>query len=209
MSNISLTFQCGELILEGRLHLPRNNEGTVPGVILCHPHPLYGGNMDNNVVMAVANALTDKGIGALRFNFRGVGLSKGSFDDGEGEQNDARAALAALATQPGIDSSRLGIFGYSFGGLIALAVGSWSEDVGAIGAVSPVVVPGILQGAEKPVFLTCGTHDHVVSPEALDREVKQMALPGKVEVVQDVDHFWWGYETQMAEQMAGFFADQL
>ena len=209
MPGMAITFKCGGLDLEGVLHLPRDSGVKVPGVVLCHPHPLYGGNMDNNVIVAVSRALNEQGIVALRFNFRGVGSSNGTFDNGAGEQDDARAALAALVVRPEIDAGRLGIMGYSFGGMVALAVGSGSENVGAFAAVSPVITPGVLQGVNKPSFFTCGTEDHVVSPEALRREVEKMAHPGKVEVVQGVDHFWGGYEAKMSHNLAAFFAEVL
>lgn len=209
MLDKEMTFSCNDLILQGVLHMPRISGVKLPGVVLCHPHPLYGGNMDNNVIMAVARNLNEQGIAALRFNFRGVGASNGRYDDGNGEQDDARSALAALASQPEIDSSRLAIMGYSFGGMIALAVGGKDEHVQVLAAVSPVIVPGVLQGVNKPVYLTCGSNDHVVMPEALYGEVEKMSLPGKVEVVQGVDHFWWGHEGEMARKVGAFFADGL
>ncbi len=209
MQGMVLTFKCKDLDLEGVLHLPRNSDVKVPGVVLCHPHPLYGGNMDNNVIVAVSSALNERGICALRFNFRGVGSSSGTFDHGAGEQDDARAALAAMVLRPEIDAGRLGIMGYSFGGMVALAVGSSSGKVRALAAVSPVLTPGILQGVDKPAFFTCGSEDHVVSPEALRRAADKMAHPGKVEVVQGVDHFWGGYEAKMAYNLAEFFAETL
>ena len=202
-----ITIKCGDLKLEGVLHLPRDRSVAVPGVVLCHPHSLYGGNMENNVITAVSRALVAQGIAALRFNFRGVGSSTGTFANGDGEQDDARAALVALAARPEIDDVRLGLMGYSFGGMVALTVGSRIGSVRALAAVSPVVTPGILEGLDKPAFLTCGSEDHVVSPEDLVREAEKMALPGKIEVVQGVDHFWGGYEVEMANKVAAFFVN--
>jgi uncharacterized protein len=209
MPEIAITFKCGDLKLEGALCLPRDSGVKMPGVVLCHPHPLYGGNMDNNVIVAVSRALNDRGIGALRFNFRGVGSSNGTFDNGAGEQDDARAACAALAGRPEVDGARLGVMGYSFGGMVALAMGCRNENVRALAAVSPVITPGILQGVDKPAFFTSGSEDHVVSPEALRREAEKMALPAKVEVLPGVDHFWGGHETKMAHNLAAFFAEAL
>lgn len=115
MRTLRVTLQAGGLLLEGCLELPQGT-GPVPGVVLCHPHPLYGGDMENNVIVAVGRALVRSGLAALRFNFRGVGRSQGEFAGGVGEQEDARAALSFLATRPEIDPARLGIAGYSFGG---------------------------------------------------------------------------------------------
>ena len=209
MPEIAITLKCGDLNLEGALCLPRDSGVKIPGVVLCHPHPLYGGNMDSNVIMAVSRALSAAGIAALRFNFRGVGSSNGTFDNGAGEQDDAWAACTSLAGRPEVDGARLGVMGYSFGGMVALAMGSRNENVRALAAVSPVITPGILQGVDKPAFFTCGTEDHVISPEVLRREAEKMSLPGKVEVAQGVDHFWGGAEAKMAYNLADFFAETL
>src|ERR1700730_16929112 len=97
--------------LEGRLALIPDPKG---GFVLCHPHPLYGGDMDNPVVMRAAEVVGEVGDATLRFNFRGVGASTGTHDKGAGEQDDVRAAVAALAGHlpPG---SPVGVIGYSFG----------------------------------------------------------------------------------------------
>jgi alpha/beta superfamily hydrolase len=90
-------------------------------VVVCHPHPVHGGTMNNNVVYRVAKALTDAGASVLRFNFRGVGRSTGAYDNGVGEEDDARAALDFLAERaPGIP---LWMAGFSFGARVGLTVG--------------------------------------------------------------------------------------
>lgn len=200
----SQTFLSGNLNLEGIIHLPEGRGEKLPGVVLCHPHPLHGGDMNNNVVMAVSRALSEQGIIALRFNFRGVGLSDGSFDNGNGEQDDLRAALTALAERLEVDPNRMGIMGYSFGGMVALAVGKSCEQVRALAGVSPVVTPGLMQGLSIPAYFICGTKDHVISTDLLIREAEKMASPGQVEVVKGVDHFWVGHETEMAGKVAAF-----
>jgi len=209
MMVIPQTFFSGKLNLEGVLHVPQECGDQLPGVVLCHPHPLYGGEMNNNVVVAVSQALSERGIAALRFNFRGVGLSEGVFDDGVGEQDDLRAALAVLADRPEVNPNRLGVMGYSFGGMVALATGKSCEQVQAIAAVSPVITPGLMRGLVKPVYFICGMNDHVVSTDLLIREVEGMAPAGKVEIIQGVDHFWFGREAGMAGRVAAFFAGTL
>ena len=93
------TFKSGELTLEG---LFANPGGGVRAAIVCHPHPMYGGSMYNNVVEAVLSAMWRLGYATLRFNFRGVGESEGEYDGGVGEVDDARAALKFLAAQAGV-----------------------------------------------------------------------------------------------------------
>src|SRR5438094_10611387 len=99
-----------QLTLEARLAVPASPGG---GVVICHPHPLYGGDMDNPVVVRVQQVCADLGLATLRFNFRGVGGSSGTHGGGGAEQDDARAALDALSKATG--ARPLGIAGYSFG----------------------------------------------------------------------------------------------
>jgi len=210
MTLVPVTFKSAALNMEGMLHLPGSHgAGELPGVVLCHPHPLYGGNMDNSVIMAVSRALLTEGIAAFRFNFRGVGASDGRFDNGVGEKDDIRAALTALGEQEEIDATRLGLMGYSFGGMVALDEGRKNTLVRAIGCVAPVIIPGALQDMDKPLFIISGTDDHVVAPADLYRETGTMGHKVTVTVVQGVDHFWWGHEPEMARKMAAFFREAL
>src|SRR4030042_1538427 len=106
------------------------------GVVITHPHPLYGGTMHNNVVKAVAAAYQDKGYSTLRFNFRGVEKSEGDFDNGVGEQEDIKAALEYLSH---LDKKQLDLAGYSFGAwVIALGLEKY-ERVKRVVMVSPPV----------------------------------------------------------------------
>ncbi len=88
-----VTFRCDALEIEGELTLP--SRGTA-GAVICHPHPQYGGDMDNPIILTVTRALQQAGFSTLRFNFRGVGGSDGSYGGGVGEADDARAAVRYL-----------------------------------------------------------------------------------------------------------------
>ena len=116
-------------LLEGLLRLPDGMAASASdgearpahAAVVCHPHPQFGGTMHNKVVFRLAAALVEHGIPALRFNFRGVGRSTGSYDEGRGEADDVRAALAALAARyPGVP---LLLAGFSFGAWVGLPVG--------------------------------------------------------------------------------------
>ena len=107
----AISFSSGNLELEGVFGLPDDPAGKVPGVVLCHPHPLMGGNMDNFVVMSIYREIITRGMAALRFNFRGVGNSQGSHDKGEGEMEDVKAALGIFRDLPGVDGERVGLAG--------------------------------------------------------------------------------------------------
>lgn len=203
MKVLKVSFSGRGGLLEGCLDLP-GSPGRVPGVVLCHPHPLYGGNMDNNVIVAVSRALTGAGSACLRFNFRGVGRSRGSFADGRGEQEDAGSALEFLSSREEIDPGRIAIMGYSFGGMVAMGAGEGSGAALAIAAVSPVITPGALRECLKPKYIICGGADELVSSAAVLREAGRMAEPKKADVIPGADHFWWGYEEEMAGRVAAF-----
>ncbi len=205
--NVTITVNAANLNLEGCLELPTVNH-AVPGVVLCHPHPLYGGNMDNNVVVAVSRGLSERGIASLRFNFRGVGRSEGSFAEGVGERDDAEAALSFLLECEEIAPEHIGMVGYSFGGLVALPVGADNSLVKALAAISPVIPADFRWEKEKPQLILWGTEDVMVPlPAAEQRE--QMARFAQLEVVNGADHFWWGYEGQVSALVGDFLKEQL
>ena len=133
-----VVFPCGSIQLEGILSLP-DGKAPFPAVVVCHPHPLYGGDMNNNVVTAVCSALARGSIAALRFNFRGVGNSSGSFSDGSGEKDDLRAALDFLCTLKEIDKRKIGLAGYSFGGMAANSVALKDDRVKQLALISPAL----------------------------------------------------------------------
>lgn len=208
MRTSKITIMNNGLSLEACLDLPAIT-GRCPGVVLCHPHPLYGGNMDNNVILAVSRTLAASGIAGLRFNFRGVGLSEGSFDSGLGEQDDAMSALSFLLQHGEIDTDRVGIMGYSFGGMVALEVGGRAASVMAIAAVSPVISPGSLKNCPKPKYVICGSGDDIIPVSTIRSGVDGMAEPKSLEVISGVDHFWKGRREEAAEKVAWFFRQHM
>ena len=103
--------------IEIAAHSPQGSPRAI--AIVAHPHPLFGGSMDNKVVTSVARAFVDSGATTWRFNFRGVGGTEGAHDEGRGETDDMLAVIAhARATRPGLP---LWMAGFSFGGAVALA----------------------------------------------------------------------------------------
>lgn len=210
MNQRSLFFSSGTLKLEGRLAIPARAE-KVAGVVLCHPHPLYGGSMDNNVLFALSAALIGRGIASLCFNFRGVGQSEGEYDGAQGEIDDALAAAAFLADLTVIDPAGMGLAGYSFGGAIALEAGLLSDTIKAVVAVSPHQIPA-LDGAAWPWLLLCGSADNLISVSAvLEQKEKIVGADGAgaVEVIDGADHFWYGHEQIAADRAASFFQQHL
>ncbi len=143
-----LSIPNGDVVLEAELVLP-DDGAPFGGVVVCHPHPQYGGDMRNNVVVAIIQGLLAQGIAALRFNFRGAGRSTGSYSEGVGERDDALAAFAALREHDAIDPARVAIAGYSFGANIALSLAPYLDEALGVAAVAPP-----LQGLARPTSST-------------------------------------------------------
>ncbi len=202
-----ITFPCGDIMLEGSWHWPETT-GSVPAVVVCHPHPLYGGSMSANVVFILCEALSRQQVAALRFNFRGVGKSGGEYGGGVGEQEDVRAALALVSSTPNIDQGRLGLAGYSFGAGVASPVAVQDEQVKSLALVSPALSDSgweQLKTYPKPVFIISGENDFVIPPEQLRRYTSDISGLKQCEIIPGADHFWYGYEAEVAEKVAEFF----
>ena len=202
-----VTFPSGDLTIEGLFQRPA--AAPHPAVVVCHPHPLFGGDMHNSVVVAVCRALLEVNIAALRFNFRGVGGSLGRFGDGVGERADAIAALAYLRRSEGVDPAKVGIVGYSFGAAVALMAAD--EQVAALAAISLPNVGHVMPPAaiRCPTFLITGDADDVARPAHVGSLAEALGSECRVEVVPGADHFWWDHEDRLAQAVARFFGDCL
>ncbi|MEW6034831.1 MAG: alpha/beta fold hydrolase [Chloroflexota bacterium] len=208
MRHDSLEFSCGDISLEGAWHLPAG-KGPYPAVVVCHPHPLFGGDMHNNVVLALCCALARSGIAALRFNFRGVGRSGGSHGHGEGEEADVVAALDLVISGQGVDPERVGLAGYSFGAGVALPVALRDGRVKALALISPWPAAEEverIQGWPQPKLLVWGDRDEFA---ARGLEAAFAKLKGSYQVVPGADHFWRGHEDRLGETVSRFFASAL
>jgi len=160
--------------------------------IVCHPHPLMGGTMDNKVVTTVARSLRETGIPTVRFNFRGVGASGGTFDQGIGETEDADAVAAFGARRwPG---RSLVIGGFSFGGYIALRLAQKRTPRHLI-TVAPAIglfdVSG-LAVPRCPWLIVQGDADDVVDPTRVADWVATLSPKPRLVVLPGVGHFFHG-----------------
>jgi alpha/beta superfamily hydrolase len=210
LRRVHITFPCADIKLEGVWHFPEAN-GPLPAVIVCHPHPLYGGSMSANVVFHICQALAEASIAALRFNFRGVGKSGGVFGDGIAEQDDVRAALDFVLSTDNIDHQRIGLAGYSFGGGVAVPVAVENERIKMLALVSPALMDGGEQLKEyiKPKFIIIGENDDVIAQRELGELAGEVPEPKQYQVIAGADHFWAGYEGEVARRVTGFFSQGL
>ena len=165
--------------------------------------------MHNSVVVAICQAVADRGIAALRFNFRGVSGSTGSFGDGVGERSDATAALAYLRQLPEVDSDRVGIIGYSVGAAVALFAAG--EGLRAVVAVStPTIATGLSEiNVRCAALLVVGENDQVAPVSRLDNLRPAVGPKAQLAVVPGADHFWQGVEDRLAVIVTDFLATHL
>ena len=211
MTTTDIVFLSGSLNLEGRLSLP-GGTGPFPGVVLCHPHPVYGGDMYNNVVEGMLEALVDREIAVLTFNFRGVGKSDGTHDHGIGEVADALAALQRLVSHPSVDGNSGGIAGYSFGAGIALNATSRNQGLRAVAVVAcptQSLDNSALHQISRPKLFIQGDADHFVQLDTFHSLMQRFQQPTEVEVLSGADHFLQGYEYKIGNRVAQFFSQTL
>jgi uncharacterized protein len=165
--------------------------GSAHYAVICHPHPLYGGTMDNKVVTTVARALHDCAIPTLRFNFRGVGRSGGSYDKGIGETADAAAVAAWGAVRwPG---RSVIVAGFSFGGYVALRLTAELVADRLIG-VAPAVLnfDANSRAPQCPFTIIQGNADDVVDPQAVIAWASALSPSPRLIILPGVGHFFHG-----------------
>ena len=211
MRQSAVSFTAKGMNLEGIIALP-DGDGPFPGVVMCHPHPLHGGNMDNNVVVAVTFGLADAGIASLRFNFRGVGNSQGEHAKGEKEHEETLVAMDFLGALPDVDDDRIGLGGYSFSTRVICAHQQLYKKPRAIALVAPsieAITDSPLQTEITPKMIITGDRDLLVNADGVDEQLARFDPPTDYHVVPGADHFWVGQEGQMAECVVQFFRDNL
>lgn len=183
-----INFSSGKLILEGLY----NTFAGKRGAIIAHPHPLYGGDMSNPVVEAVARCFNRKGISTLRFNFRGTGGSEGNHDGGVGERQDVMAAVDFLVRN-GITSIQLA--GYSFGAWVLAHLQQVAVEVDELIFVSPPLALLPLQDVHSMPLLKLvitGEDDEIAPAQLIRKTLQQWNPDARFEVIDYADHFYYG-----------------
>ena len=194
----TITFLSEEHRIEGRL----KNGTDDKAVVITHPHPLYGGDMDNPVVGAIAKAFQQSGYTTLRFNFRGVGGSQGSFADGIGEMDDVCAALGYLK-ESGIN--RLELAGYSFGAWVNANLIVRNPGIEAMLMVSPPVAFIDFEGIDRIdclKLIVSGSRDDIAPPDLIDQLKPKWNPQARFEIIDGADHFYFGYLEQLQKILA-------
>ena len=179
--------------LEARLGAPSTPGG---GAVICHPHPLYGGDMDNPVVIRLAEVFGELGLATLRFNFRGVGKSAGAHGHGVDEQHDVEAAHARIATLVGAGRP-LVLAGYSFGAAAVAEVAARHLELAGVVLVAPPLArvdpkhfAGLAPFGER-LLVVAGSADEICPADALAR-LRECTPSATVHVVEAANHFFFG-----------------
>ena len=201
--------------LEAIMDEPASRQGAPrAAVVFAHPHPQYGGTMHTKAVYQAAKGLTRIGCAVLRFNFRGVGRSEGTFDAGEGEKEDFASALDYMAAKyPGVP---LWAAGFSFGSWIALEVGAVDPRVSVLIGIAPPVVTSIsglnytfpnTLVSTKPKFFVQGEADEVCPIEGMWSFYGKLEEPKELAVIDAADHLFEGKTAEVGEALEDLLGD--
>jgi len=188
-------FTSGGLRIEGMLA----SAAPGRGVVITHPHPLYGGDMDNSVVIAVQRAYLRQGFSTLRFNFRGVGASEGRYDDGPGERQDAGAALAFLASR---GMAAIDLAGYSFGAWVNAGLNAGFQRMVMVSP--PVAFMSFDRPAPIPTLrlIVTGSRDDIAPARTISTYKSHWNPAAAFEVLSDADHFYTGFLKNLEDTIA-------
>jgi hypothetical protein len=184
-----ISFLSGDYKLEGMFAKVSGDKG----VVITHPHPLYGGDMYNPVVNTITSAYQKNGFATLRFNFRGVGKSQGNYDDGTGEQKDVNSAILYLS-EMGI--KKIDLAGYSFGAWVNAGLTCEVNPVKNMVMVSPPV--GFIDF--QPItsinclkLVIAGNRDNIAPADLIEKMLPTWNQEAHFEVIKGADHFYSGY----------------
>jgi alpha/beta superfamily hydrolase len=187
--------------------------GGEQGVVICHPHPLFGGTMDSVVVGALFDVAGRKGHSALRFNFRGVGRSEGTHGEGRAEVRDVLGAIEHLKAECGC--TKVALAGYSFGAAVALNALAQSQAVCFVAVALPTEMgreyyANLPVEVSVPALVAAGDTDEICRLEQVER-IASFALPPKKVLLRGCDHFFSNLESlgELCENVTGFLEETL
>jgi uncharacterized protein len=189
--------------LDGRLAVVTDPSG---GFVVCHPHPLHGGDMDNPVVTRAAEVAQAAGYATLRFNFRGAGASEGVHDKGRGEQDDVTAAIVALAARLPAGAV-VGVIGYSFGAAMAARAARPARSDAPLALIAPPLGMydwEFLRPGPGRLLLVAGTEDPYCPVEGLDRLAA--ATHAEKRLIEGANHFFVGKLYPLGEAIGAWLA---
>ena len=212
MRQSAVMFKAKGLNFEGVVATPDIAGGKFPAVVMCHPHPLFGGNMDNNVVLSVTYGLVQQGFATIRFNFRGVGNSEGEHTKGELEYQEVLGAIDLMRAWDGVDGDKIGLAGYSFGTRVILSHPEVQKRPKVFAFISPsleALESATLKKDKRPKLIISGTRDKLLQSEKLPPVLDSFATPPTLKRIEGADHYWMGMEDLVVKPVSQFFAENL
>jgi uncharacterized protein len=194
--------------IEARVEVPQavnQRDGAVAAFgVVCHPHPLFGGTLDNKVVYTLARAFHDLGLPTIRFNFRGVGKSVGSFADGIGETEDALAVIGEGRQRwPG---AALWLAGFSFGGAVAIRAAAQANPEKLV-TVAPAIRRVPLEDIPAPTcpwLIVQGDKDDLVNHVEVTEWASRLPHPPEIVLLPGVEHFFHGKLNELRDAVTQF-----
>jgi alpha/beta superfamily hydrolase len=189
------SFRSGKLRIDALLEKASDTRG----VVITHPHPLYGGDMDNPVVIALRRAYSRRGFSTLRFNFRGVGESEGRFDNGVGERQDVCAALDFLA---GLGMTEIDLAGYSFGAWVNAGVNTGFQHMVMVSPPVAFIEFDPATCIPRLRLIVTGTRDDIAPARMISTHRAQWNPDAAFEVIPDADHFYTGLLKTLEDTLA-------
>jgi alpha/beta superfamily hydrolase len=206
VENIIFEGPAGQL--EGLFESQRN-EAPVASVVICHPHPLHGGTMQNKVVHTLARAFVRQQFGALRFNFRGVGQSGGEYDEGRGELQDAFAAIRWMRER--VPDLPLWLAGFSFGAAIAIQAALETELRGLISVAPAAARLSQVTGLQPdcPWLIIHGDQDELVDIDETVAWVNELEPGPELAIFRETTHFFHGKLVPLRRAVEIFVSENL
>ena len=193
--------------LEGLLNIQKTPSFR-GGVICCHPHPQYGGDMDHPVMTTSVEAALQEGFATLRFNFRGVGKSEGSYDEGVGERQDVKAVADYFYSRLGNGPPPLVLVGDSFGAWTGFPVAVGDERFKGMVAIAPpleIYDFEFLKGCKKKKLFIAGDRDSFCPPSLLEGWYQQLDEPKSLTLIPGADHFLFSHTRFLIQPLRDFF----
>ncbi len=210
---LDVIFNGPEGRLEGRYH--HSKAPGAPIALILHPHPQFGGTMNNKIVYAMYQSFTKRGFSTLRFNFRGVGRSQSTFDNGVGEMSDAASALDWLqANNPNAQTCWIG--GFSFGTWISMQLMMRRPEIGGFISVSPPASQhdfSFLAPCPTSGLIVHGEKDEIVSLASVDKLAQKLKSQKNITIDYDVikgsDHFFTGHMPKLIKSIESYLDKSL
>jgi alpha/beta superfamily hydrolase len=193
-------FEATHIHIEGLFHSVSGDKG----VVITHPHPLYGGNMYNNVVESLVRMYQLAGYSTLRFNFRSVGASEGKYDNGVGEREDVKAALHYLSQR---GKKVLDLAGYSFGSWVNALTISELDNVGRMIMISPPVAFLDFKSVgftPQIQLVLAGSQDQIAPPKLIENLLPTWNPEAHLEIIDGADHFYIGYTGKLESVLTNY-----